>query len=258
MAMDVNPGDSSSAPATHGRLALVGSGEYLPVMAEMEAGLIEAGLRNGRAPAFVQIPMAAGLEGEKSLSYWVELGQEQASRIGVEAVPIVARNKAEANDPRLAAKVGEAALIYLSGGDPYHLATSMRGTLLWEAIVAAWSAGSSLAGCSAGAMAMSGWVPALRHHHLEPDHGLGIVPHLRVVPHFDKMLGWVPDIITRVLMRPPHGVTAIGIDEDTAIVGGPQEWTVFGRQSAWVIGHGSRQEFAAGESLPTPGAALRR
>lgn len=247
-----------SAPASPGRLGLVGSGEYLPVMTDVEGELLEAGLRNGRSPAYVQIPMAAGLEGEKSLNYWVELGHDQAKRLGVEAVPIVARNKEDANDPELVAKVADAALIYLSGGDPYHLATNLRGTLLWSAIESAWAAGSSLAGCSAGAMALTSWVPAMRHRHLEPDHGLGVVPHLRVVPHFDKMLGWMPDIITRVLMRPPAGVTALGIDEDTAIVGGPAEWSVVGRQSAWVIGHGSRREFAAGSTLSTPAELLRR
>ncbi|NDA40469.1 MAG: peptidase, partial [Actinobacteria bacterium] len=43
-----------------GSLALVGSGEYLPGMAEFEQSLIEDGLKNQKAPRFVQIPTAAG------------------------------------------------------------------------------------------------------------------------------------------------------------------------------------------------------
>jgi cyanophycinase len=43
-----------------GSVALVGSGEYLPAMAELEKSLIEDGLKNQKAPKFVQIPTAAG------------------------------------------------------------------------------------------------------------------------------------------------------------------------------------------------------
>ena len=32
----------------------------------------------------------------------------------------------------------------------------------------------------------------------------------------------------------------VGIDEDTALVGGPYEWTVQGRQSVWELGEGKR------------------
>ena len=44
---------------TYGSLALVGSGEYLPQMAEFEKGLIDDGLANGKKPIYVQIPTAA-------------------------------------------------------------------------------------------------------------------------------------------------------------------------------------------------------
>ncbi|MCW2545185.1 MAG: hypothetical protein JWM40_2737, partial [Frankiales bacterium] len=46
---------------TRGPVALVGSGEYLPVMTEVEGLLIE-----GRPPKYVQIPTAAAPEGEES------------------------------------------------------------------------------------------------------------------------------------------------------------------------------------------------
>ena len=42
-----------------GPLALVGSGEYLPVMADVERMLLA-----GRPPRYVQIPTAAAPEGE--------------------------------------------------------------------------------------------------------------------------------------------------------------------------------------------------
>jgi len=51
----------------NGSLALVGSGEYLPAMAAFENSLLEDGIANGKQPAYVQIPTAAGRESQDSL-----------------------------------------------------------------------------------------------------------------------------------------------------------------------------------------------
>jgi cyanophycinase len=232
-----------------GPLALVGSGEYLPVQAEVEGLLLK-----GRAPRYVQLPTAAAQEGEKSLKYWLDLGAAQAGRLGVEQVPLVARNRDEANDPELAALVEGAGLIYLSGGSPAYLAQTLRDTLVWEAILAAWRSGSALAGCSAGAMALTGWAPAMRALHREPDPGLGVVSSLRVLPHFDKMLGWVPDLLTRALLHAPAGTTVVGIDEDTAMVdltGTGHSWQVYGRQQVWMLADGPRRPVPPGATFTT-------
>jgi cyanophycinase-like exopeptidase len=233
--------------AMSGPIALVGSGEYLPVMLEVERSLLA-----GRPPRYVQIPTAAAPEGPEVLARWTRLGAEQARRLGVEQVPLVVHERAGADDPGHVAAVAGAGLIYLSGGNPAHLAQSLRGSALWEAILAEWQAGAALAGCSAGAMAMTGWVPHVRALHRPVDPGLGLLPHLRVIPHFDKMLGWAPDLVTRVLLHAPAGVTVLGIDEDTALVGGPHEWQVQGRQSVWTLGHGRRTEHPAGSHVSTP------
>jgi cyanophycinase-like exopeptidase len=233
---------------TPGPIALVGSGEYLPVMLEVERTLLA-----GRAPRYVQIPTAAAPEGPQVLARWTRLGREQAARLGVEAVPVLVHDRTEADDHAHVAAVEGAGLVYLSGGNPAHLAQSLRGSLLWEAIVAQWRSGAALAGCSAGAMAMTDRVPHVRALHRPFEPGLGLLPHLRVIPHFDKMLGWAPDLLTRVLVHAPAGVTVLGIDEDTALVGGPHEWQVLGRQSVWTLGHGHRVEHPAGSQLRTPG-----
>jgi cyanophycinase len=233
-----------------GPLALVGSGEYLPVMADVEAMLLA-----GRAPRYVQIPTAAAPEGEPSLRRWLDLGAAQADRLGVEQIPVIVRDHEEADSAELAALVADAGLIYLSGGNPAYLAKTLRGTRVFDAIVAAWQSGAALAGCSAGAMALTGWVPSMRALDRDPDPGLAVVPSLRVLPHFDKMLGWVPDLLTRAVMRPPAGTTVIGIDEETAIVdmtGAGHTWHVHGRQQAWVLADGPRRGFPPGSTLTTP------
>lgn len=243
-----------------GPVALVGSGEYLAHMAPVEGSLLEAARLGGRPPRYVQIPTAATLEGEASIARWVALGVEQAARLGVEAVPVVVRDRADADDPALAALVEGAGLVYLSGGSPTHCASTLRGTAVWEAVLAAWRGGAALAGCSAGAMSLTSWVPDLRHPSRSADPGLGVVPEVRVIPHFDKFAGWVPDIITRYLTRAPEGTAVVGVDEDTAVVWddsaeGGGAWTVRGRQSAWLLTRNGRVGHADGETiaLPSPG-----
>jgi cyanophycinase-like exopeptidase len=223
-----------------GPVALVGSGEYLPVMLETERLLLA-----GRPLRYVQVPTAAAPEGEESLDRWIALGREQADRLGVEAVPLVARDRAEADSTQLAAQVAGAGLVYLSGGNPPYLASSLRGTALWQAIHEAWQGGAALAGCSAGAMALMTQVPDIRRPDVGTVPGLGVVD-LRVIPHFDRITGWMPDIVERYL----EGGQVVGIDEDTAMVRLDDEWVVHGRQSVWVITEDGRTEHRAGDRVP--------
>lgn len=236
--------------AVRGPLALVGSGEYTVAMLEVERGLLD-----GRPPRYVQIPTAASAEGIRRLSYWVELGRAQAARLDVEAVPLVVTNRDEADDPTLVHQIAGAGLIYLSGGSPGLLARTLRDTGLWRAIVDAWLSGAALAGCSAGAMAMADSVPDLRHPTRGGERGFGLLPHIRVLPHFDRMAGWLPGMLTRPFFRAPAGVHVVGVDEDTAIVGGPETFTVQGRQSAWLLSDGPRREFPAGSTIELPALA---
>ena len=230
-----------------GPLALVGSGEYLPVMLSVERDLIA-----GRPPRYVQIPTAAGREGPARLSYWVNLGRAQAERLGVTPVPLVVTSRDQADDPAVAAEVDGAGLIYLSGGDPGFLADTLRDTALWRAVVRAWQGGAALAGCSAGAMVMADRVPDFLHPTGGDRLGLGLLPQLRILPHFDRLLGRIPDLLVRPILKPPAGVSVVGIDEDTALVGGPETYTVAGRQSVWLLGDGRRKRLVPGTDVTFP------
>jgi cyanophycinase-like exopeptidase len=221
---------------------------------------VEGMLIKDRPGRYVQLPTAAAPEGEQSLRRWLDLGAAQAARLGVAQIPVVVRDRADAEQPDLAGLIDGAGLIYLSGGSPVYLAQTLRDTRVWTAIVAAWRSGAALAGCSAGAIALTGWVPSMRAMRREPDPGLGLLPHLRVLPHFDRILGWVPDLLTRAALHPPAGTTVIGIDEDTAIVdltGAGHSWQVHGRQRAWVLADGPRRGHPAGATLTTPQTAIR-
>jgi cyanophycinase-like exopeptidase len=230
-----------------GPIALVGSGEYLPQMADIEASLLA-----GRPNRYVQLATAAVPDGPSVVKRWHNLGIEQAQRLGVEPVILDVNDRTDADNPAVAEQVAGAGLVYLSGGNPGFLADTLRETAVWTAIVAAWQSGAALAGCSAGAMAMTSWVPSLRHPRQGGTNGLAVLPHLRVIPHFDFFTKRVPDLVTRFLLPYDPAITVLGIDEETALVGGPREWTVMGRQSVWRLTSEGREELPAGTSITTP------
>jgi cyanophycinase len=200
----------------HGAIALVGSGEYLPQAQALESELLRLAISKGKSNTFIQIPTAAGKEGDDRLEFWRLRGAEQGARIGCEVKYLPVLKREDAHNPQWIADVESAGLIYFSGGDPVHLADVFRDTPLWSAIVAAWKSGASLAGCSAGAMAFGGKIIGIRRSHVSE--GLNLLPDIEVIPHYDKFLGWLPDRVTAAIVRQDADTTLLGIDEDTALV----------------------------------------
>ena len=221
--------------STAGRVALVGSGEFLPVMEDVDRALLD-----GRPQRVVFLPTAAAPEGEARIEYWVQLGIEHYARMGVEAEPLLVLDRDDADRSDLAARVAGAGLVYLSGGNPAYLVDTLRDTDVWRAIRAEWESGAALAGCSAGAIALSAVVRERFAADAPLRPALGVVRTLAVLPHFDRLRRFRPELVGARSHSLPDGVTAVGVDEDTAIVGpstGP--WTVMGRQRAWVLRPGA-------------------
>ena len=241
----------------NGSLALVGSGEYLPQMKEFEQSLINDGLANSKKPIYIQIPTAAGQESDNRINYWQSLGASAATALGVEQsfLPIFTRD--DANNPELLKGVNDAALIYLSGGDPHFLADTVRDTLLWELILKNWQSGGSLAGCSAGAMAFSSAIPHFRLSRAQPTPGFNLTKQIRVIPHFDKFFKWIPDSAAKHLLDLPGDSTLIGIDEDTAVVKrANQDWQVWGKGKLHLLKGQTPGQFGAGEFVKLGGDIL--
>jgi cyanophycinase len=209
-----------------GALALVGSGEYSPQMQEFEGELLHLAISRGKKNSFVQIPTASSHEGSASRDKWQRLGREQAERIGSEWVYLPIHDREDAINQEFVDAIAGAGLIYFSGGDPHRIADVFKDSPAWKAIVTAWESGSSLAGCSAGAMAFGGTIMGIRRSHHSA--GLGIVPGIEVIPHYDKMLGWLPERVTAFVLRPDATTALIGIDENTALVY-TDKWQSYGR-----------------------------
>jgi cyanophycinase-like exopeptidase len=240
----------------NGSLALVGSGEYLPAMAEFEKSLVQDGVKNGKEARYVQIPTAAGRESTDRLEYWKQLGLRQAKAIGVEATYLPIYTREDAFNQKYVDAVANSALMYMSGGDPHHLAEVLIDTPLWSAIVENWKTGASLAGCSAGAMVLSAHIPNFRLLKKTATQGLNLLPEIRVIPHFNKFFKWIPESAAKVLLHVPDNSILIGVDELTAIVkrSGDTEWVVVGEAKVHVLKGLPDQQLHDGEriKLPTP------
>ena len=234
-----------------GSIALVGSGEYLPVMADFELSLIKDGQSNDKQPVYVQIPTAAGRESRDRLQYWQELGRKQADLLGVEQVFLPIFDREAAMNPDYANQVSESALIYMSGGDPHYLANTLRGTPVLEAIIENWKSGGSLAGCSAGAMVMSSKIPHFRISSNSPTDGFNLLPNLRVIPHFNKFFKWIPDSAAKVLLDTPGDSILLGIDEKTALVrrSGEQDWRAYGEAKVHILKGLPAQQLSHNDSI---------
>ena len=148
----------------------------------------------------------------------------------------------EGHDAAALQAIGEADLVYLSGGHPRHLLGVLRGSPLGGAIARPTTRGAVIAGCSAGAMAIVG-----------PDDGLPVRPEAADAAAVSDPLARravagrtaSPSCRTTtpgpsrsrrfVALQAPRGGVILGIDEDTAVVGRNGAWQVHGagRVTVW-------------------------
>lgn len=233
----------------NGSINLVGSGEYLPVMRDVDRYLLESLHLNGRKPRVACLATAAGREGDSSVNRWLSMGIQHFQSLGAEAIPVRVVDHESANDPQWEPVLESADLIYFSGGDPGYLYETLKGSSAWGAARRAWERGAIYAGCSAGAMILGKYIPGLRLSGVQE--GFAIVPVTYIVPHFDAIPAiWKP-IVFGLQRQLKAGERMIGIDEDTALIGRlGGEWTVKGKGSVHIFtAGGNKTRYAGGESL---------
>jgi len=217
-------------------------------MADIDAGLLAS--TGVLRPRVVVLPTASFPDGEEVFERWASMGTAHFAALGAEVEPALVRDRADADDPAAAQAVGEADLIYLSGGKPGYLRGVLEGTAVGAALQAAHARGAVLAGCSAGAMVLAGHAFEFRVR-LAPwplrwGRGLGFAPGISVVPHYDA---WPEPLSALIALQAPRGSVVLGIDEETAVIGRDGAWQVHGaaRVTVWRGRH--RERFRAGETF---------
>jgi cyanophycinase len=233
-----------------GLIALVGSGEYLPVMDAIDRYLLEHCGVEGRPAHVVCLPTAAGEEGDESVGRWLRMGEQHFHALGAQVSALHITNRLEADDPHNAEIVAQADLIYFSGGNPMYLYRTMQGSRVWRAADFAWEHGAVYAGCSAGAMILGQFLPDIRGS-MRQTPAFGKVPARIVLPHFDRFRIIRPMMMGLLQPGLKEDELILGIDEETALIGKTGgAWQVMGRGKAHVFWRKESASYAEGQEVP--------
>lgn len=231
-----------------GLIALLGSGEYLPLMEPVDRHLLSSLNLNGRKPRVVCLPTAAGREGDESVNRWSRMGIDHFAKLDAEVNALRIVDPESANDPQWESFLENADLIYFSGGDPGYLYQTMNGTRAWTAARRAWERGAVYAGCSAGAMILARQIPRFRLAQTQA--GFGVLPVEFVIPHFDAIPLVFKPLVAVLKSKLKANERMLGIDENTALVGSlGGTWKVMGRSKVHVITRAGEQVYESGQTL---------
>ncbi len=240
-----------------GALALVGSGEYTAAMDTTDRDLL-ATLGDPALWQVALLPTASARESGRP-AYWNALGAAHFGALGAQTYGAHLLTRADAEDATLLAALAQQTFYYFSGGNPVDAVATLTDTSAWRLIRERHRAGAVLAGCSGGAMMLGEWtlnVTGLRSGHGPrwiP--GLGMLPGIAIIPHFDRIFEWMPATYERLIEELPAGVWLLGIDEDTALVRHYEDsvpiWRASGRQRVVVRSpDGTEHSYTTGERVP--------
>jgi cyanophycinase len=200
--------------------AVVGSGEYLAPMEAVDRELLAL---LPPEPRVVCVPAAAGREGDAMIDHWMQRGVDHFRALGAETDGARVWDRETANDPQLAATVAAADLVYLSGGNPSYLHSTLESSLVWDAILEVSSSGGLLVGCSAGAMIQGEVFTGFTGR----NSGFGLWPGVQVIPHFDEIPAPVAAVMRRTAGKKQ---TVVGVNRNTALVSADGSYRVIGDQ----------------------------
>ena len=231
-------------------LALLGSGEFEPWTETVDRDLLErSSTGDGRV---LILPTASAPEGDEIFDMWASKGMEHYAEAGIKAELIPLKTREDAHDPELIASLGQASMIFVSGGNPAYLANTLAGTPFWQALRQALTDGMAYAGCSAGAACLGQSAPDSSANEFTAEiwqPGLQLLPSVYVGAHGDVLDSYIPGLRDFFIASVPKSGKLIAIDERTAIVGDGTKWTVHGSGSAAFMANGSWLKVAAGDTF---------
>ncbi|HEX7133913.1 MAG TPA: Type 1 glutamine amidotransferase-like domain-containing protein [Iamia sp.] len=191
-----------------GPLALVGGSPFhADTVVEAE---LAAAAGDGEV---VVLPTGSAYEHPQRL---VDAAVARFADLGVTARGLAVLGRRDAVDEANAASVRAAGIVYLAGTSPMHMRSVLKGTPVWEAVVAAWEGGAALAGTDAGAMVLCD--PMVDPRGGAFTVGLGLLPGVTVIPGFDT---WSEDAVHRTRTLSPADVVIVGVHAGSALVRDP-------------------------------------
>lgn len=231
-----------------GTLALVGAGEFLDSMSPVDRQLLD---RAGGSRVVI-LPTASAPDGPGVPERWIKMGVDHFTKLGAQVEGLLVIDRAGCEDVAHADRIRAANLVYFSGGKPDFLRNTLDGTVVWEAVRDLFERGGVIAGCSAGAMILGGYVPEFSLKAGLPwinrwHPSFALVPDAVVVPHYDEF----PEVMVKLMFgRRPKGSYMIGVDGHTALVGADHTWQVLGAGRVTVRRGGETKRYTTGQAVP--------
>ena len=233
------------------RFLLVGGEEFRPAGVSMDYRILE--LAGKTPPRVAIIPTAAASENPQLAA---ANGIRHFSGLGADAYGLDVTRRADAENPRIAAQVNDADLIYFTGGSPEHLRSVLADSALLQAVTAACDNGAIWAGSSAGAMVM-GAVMRRPSAGSPVSPALNVIANVMTLPHHERS---DPEAVAAQLAGPDYvGLTVLGIDGATGLLLEPHGSTALGAGNVTVYRAGGWKRYAAGDPVPdltSAGAAI--
>ena len=225
-----------------GTLALVGGGEWQDGTRDLDAALLEA---SGGSEVLV-LPTAAAYEHperveDRAAAYFAKLGAR------VRALPVLHRTEAESAD--VAETVRDARFISFCDGSPLHLRSVLKGSALFDALLAAYRSGAVLAASGAGATVLCD--PMVDPRGGAYTVGLGVVAGVAIFPYHGSAAAHLRERSIELL---PSTAVLAGVDEGTALVREPgAKWSVAGPGQVTLYKDGKSEVLDAGaKDIPLP------
>ena len=223
-----------------GQIALVGGDEFRLGCEDMDREIMRV---SGQDPAKIVVVPTAAVTGPAKAA---NDGTTHFEALGGSSEQLMLLERSQAQDPLFFASATLADVVYFTGGSPEHLLETVIGSAFFSALMEILDSGGVLAGSSAGAMAMgsmmrrpgaSEWVEAL-----------GVVADVAVLPHHEKRDQ--AEISQELQRSAPTGLTFLGIDARTCVLGTPDNWRVIGSGRVTVYQGSDWQIFNSGDRLP--------
>lgn len=232
--------------------AFLGAGEFEPWSEVVDRWVLERADGDGTV---LILPTASAPEGDDVFEDWARKGLEHYGSLGVpaEVLPLKSREDAERED--LAERIRHASAVYFSGGNPYHLASVLRGSAFCRVMLDRLEDGLGFVGCSAGVACLTETTYDTSGDLLSDEvwkPGLSYVRRLLFAPHWDTVEQWFPGAQAFIVSSLGPGQTLVAIDEQTAMVGDGHHWDVLGRAGVHMFRDGAWVDHPAGDAFELP------
>jgi cyanophycinase len=232
----------ASRHTPNGTLALIGGGEWGEHHQALDRRLSEL---SGSADVVV-LPTAAAFEHPERIG---GVAEQHFAPLGVATRTLPVLNRRDAEDATNAQAVEDAKFIYLADGSPMHLRSVLKGSAIYEAMLAAFRGGAVVVASGAAATVLCD--PMVDPRGGAYTVGLGFVENLAVFPYHGTAADHL--LARSIDLKPPEAILT-GIDAETALVREPgPTWSVAGAGVVTIYGADGPTRYAAGaEGIDLP------